>query len=271
MLDVSRTVRFFVNLDQASAVEAAARRHNTFAGWPTMCGLGAYYELMVTCTGTPDPSTGYLLDVAAIDRAVRDRAIPIVERAVRDHPGRDAGAVLQEIVASLEDGLPRPARTIRWQLSPYYSVAMDLQDTDRVTIRQQFEFAAAHRLHVASLDDAANQRIFGKCNAPNYHGHNYRLTVAVSTDLGDDGRTELSLLDLEGIVARTVIDRYDHTNLNLDTEEFRELNPSVEHITKVCYDLLAGPVAEAGGRLEHVTVWETEKTCCTYPTSLPGG
>ena len=70
---------------------------------------------------------------------------------------------------------------------------------------------------------------------------------------------------LETLVRETVVDRFDHTHLNLDTDEFAELNPSVEHIARVCHALLADPVRAAGGCLEQVTVWETEKTSCTYP------
>jgi 6-pyruvoyltetrahydropterin/6-carboxytetrahydropterin synthase len=62
-----------------------------------------------------------------------------------------------------------------------------------------------------------------------------------------------------------VVERFDHTHLNLDTAEFAEVNPSVERIARVCHDLLARRLAEAGAELDHVTVWETEKTRCTYP------
>jgi 6-pyruvoyltetrahydropterin/6-carboxytetrahydropterin synthase len=265
MLDVSRTVRFCVDFDESAAAHASARRDNTFAGWPSLVGLGAYYELTVTCRGEPDATTGYLVEIGEIDRAIRAQAIPLVEQAVRTQRGRATGDILRQIIRGLPALLPRPVRSVRWQLTPYHSLSMATHDQDRILIRQRFEFAAAHRLHVDSMSAEENRSVFGKCNAQHGHGHNYRMEVAVSATLDDGGRARLSLPDLEAVVARTIIDRFDHTNLNLDTEEFRTLNPSVEHITRVCHDRLAGPVAEAGGRLEEVTVWETEKTSCTYP------
>ena len=137
---------------------------------------------------------------------------------------------------------------------------------DRFSISQQFEFAAAHRLHCADLSEAENRRVFGKCNNPHGHGHNYRLEVAVSVPMPAEGQwAGFGLPDLERIVGERVVERFDHTHLNLDTPEFARLNPSVENIARVCHDLLADPIAAAGAALDHVTVWETEKTSCTYP------
>lgn len=70
---------------------------------------------------------------------------------------------------------------------------------------------------------------------------------------------------VEEIVGREVIERWDHRHLNLDLPEFRTLNPSVENIAKVAFDRLVAPLAAAGGELRQVTVWETDKTCCSYP------
>ncbi len=135
---------------------------------------------------------------------------------------------------------------------------------DRVQISQQFEFAAAHRLHCAELSDEENRRVFGKCNNPSGHGHNYRLEAAVSVPVNGSA-PGFGFADLARLVDEQVLQRFDHKHLNLDTDEFAGLNPSVEHIARICHEVLAGPVADAGGRLEYVTVWETEKTACTFP------
>lgn len=145
-------------------------------------------------------------------------------------------------------------------------------------LSERFEFAASHRLHCPDLSDAENRRIFGKCNNANGHGHNYRIEVSVrvpvpavgaAASAGPSGsgraRAGLTLPVLEGIVARTVIDRFDHRNLNMDVAEFRDTVPSVENIAAACHALLEHPVREAGGTLERVTVWETDKTSATYP------
>ncbi len=140
---------------------------------------------------------------------------------------------------------------------------------DHVQISRQCEFAAAHRLHSPDLSAEENLSTFGKCNNPSGHGHNYRLEAVVSVPLD---ASAFGFEQLRDLVQEHVIQRFDHKHLNLDTEEFARLNPSVEHIAKVCHDVLVGPVAKAGGRLKQVTVWETEKTSCTYwaDSSRPG-
>jgi 6-pyruvoyltetrahydropterin/6-carboxytetrahydropterin synthase len=267
MIELSRTVRFCVDFGKSGAEAATnpagAPRHNTFAGWPSMRGLGAYYELDVRCTGEPDPATGYLLNISAIDEAVRQHALPVIEGEARRTPQRDPARVLALLAPALQPVLRGRLRSIRWRLSPYYSLDMSIAAPHRVLLSQQFEFSASHRLHVREFSDQRNREIFGKCNNPNSHGHNYRLEVAISRAVDDSHA--LTLPEIERIVNETVIQRFDHKHLNHDTREFATLNPSVENIAKVCYELLAVPMAGAGGELKRVTVWETEKTSCTYP------
>ncbi|MCI0630687.1 MAG: 6-carboxytetrahydropterin synthase [Phycisphaerales bacterium] len=264
-IQLRRTVRFSVALADARRADDTAR-HNSFAGWPSMFGIGAYYEIEVVCRGEPDASTGYLLNISQIDQAVRISCLPVIEQAVRHRPHAHPGSVLASLLPPLQQALGTHVDSILWRLTPYYSVAMTSSDADRVSISQHFEFSASHRLHVDSLSERRNIEIFGKCNNPNSHGHNYRLQPVVSVALNSvQGQPGLTLSQIERIVDQTVIKRFDHKHLNLDTAEFAQLNPSVENITRVCYTLLAGPIAAVGGRLERVTVWETEKTSCTFP------
>jgi len=262
-VELSRTVRFAVSLRPSKAGSSAG--NNSFAGLPSMHGLGAHYEVTVSVAGEPDARTGYLLNISEIDRAVRERVAPLIAAAVHRDDGADPAAVLRDALHALRAPLARMLRSIRWHLSPYYSLAMTVDADDRVEMRQSFEFAAAHRLHVDQLDDRTNQEMFGKCNNPSGHGHNYRVEVAVHAPLSLDGRVPFTLQRLESIVEATVIRRFDHKHLNRDTAEFAAVNPSVENIARVCHDLLLEPIAHAGAALARVTVWETEKTCCSYP------
>lgn len=135
---------------------------------------------------------------------------------------------------------------------------------DRVLISQQFDFAAAHRLHVDSMTEQQNQQIFGKCNNPSGHGHNYRLQVTVACPIDSTGRI-MSAQQLDQIVDEHIIERFDHKHLNCDSPEFADLNPSVENIARVIYNLLDEQLANAPAELHQVKVWETDKTSCTYP------
>jgi 6-pyruvoyltetrahydropterin/6-carboxytetrahydropterin synthase len=261
---LQRTVRFCVNPSGAKHLRApsALQDANSFAAAPAMRGLGAYYELVVGCVGQPDGATGYLLNISSIDRAVRSVAIPIIQDAFERHSGVEPARVLGDVLTALRQELGGIVDRVQWRMTPYYSLSMSVSDTQHVCMSQSFEFAAAHRLNVDGLDAAANRAIFGKCNNVNGHGHNYRIEVAVAVPLE---ASRFTLQTLEGIVVREVINRFDHKHLNLDTAEFGKVNPSVENIARTCHGLLARPVADAGGILRRVTVWETEKTSCSFP------
>lgn len=268
VIELRRTVRFSINPGAPSPAEPPT---NSFAAYPTMSGLGRHYELEVRCRGDIDPLTGYFTDIKTVDRAVRAAAIPLLARACETDPAIPPEHALAAIVEPLARAL-HPARlaAVRLFLSPYYSVEIGAQDVSTALLRQQFEFAAAHRLHVPTLSDEENRRLFGRCNNPSAHGHNYRIEPCVEVRVGAE--RPFTLLDLERLTKAAVIDRFDHTNLNTDTEEFGEgskgrLNPSVENIARVCYDRLAAALAASNlpGKLRSVTVWETDKTSCTYP------
>jgi 6-pyruvoyltetrahydropterin/6-carboxytetrahydropterin synthase len=232
-------------------------------------GLGAFYELEVACRGRPGPATGFVINISEIDEAVRAHAVSRLSEAVRRQvtgSTRSVGAVLAEILGALQPPLDRAVAWVRLWPSPYHWLLVETTNMDRVLISQQFEFAAAHRLHSPDLSDEQNRSLFGKCNNPSGHGHNYKLETVVSVSLADDGPT-LGFARIERLVDEHVLQRFDHKHLNLDTQEFARVIPSVEHIARVCHEVLAGPVAAAGGRLERVTVWETDKTACTYPAA----
>jgi 6-pyruvoyltetrahydropterin/6-carboxytetrahydropterin synthase len=287
MVELARTVRFAVNEAREWGPPS-----NTFAGYPSVQGLGRYYELDVRCRGDVDARTGYFLNIKEVDQAARQAMVPVIERACRERPGAEPAAVLLEGAAALGKALGGRLFSVRWRLSPYYSVEVEtgLGTSGKALLRQQFEFAASHRLHVSTMTDEENRRVFGRCNSATGHGHNYRVEpcVEVEVGVGNTGetpgpvtgnalrRTTFGLADLERIVQEQVINRFDHKHLNEDTPEFatgRGLNPSVENIAKVCFELLEPAISGAGGpaggngriRLRSVTVWETDKTSCTYP------
>ncbi len=261
---LTRTVRFCVSPHDPPDADASART-NTFAAWPRMTGIGAYYELDVTCRGEPDPVTGYLINITEIDRAVRGVAIPRIRDAMRATTPVDPAALLSELHAAVSNELQRRVVATEWRLTPTYALMIRSEQMNRVLMRQQFEFSAAHRLHCRELSDEANVATFGKCNNPNGHGHNYRIETTVASPIPNEDEAGIDLATLERIVDETVVDRFDHTHLNLDTDEFAETNPSVEAIARVCHDLLVEPIGAAGGELRRVSVWETGKTRCDYP------
>ena len=262
MLELSRTIRFCLNDDAADSPD----QDNTFAAWPPMRGLGRYYQITIRCQGEPDPTTGYFMNIKFIDTAVRNHAIPHLARVLRDSANSyeiPLGRITQEVLDRIQPALGHTVCELRLDLTPYHCLTVRSADMSRMLIHEQFEFAAAHRLHVPAMSDEENLSTFGKCNNPSGHGHNYRVEVVVSA-LVDDAGHVLPVERLDAIVHETVIKKLDHKNLNVDVPQFAQLNSSVENIARVIHDMLKNEVKILGVELDQVSVWETSKTVCTY-------
>ncbi|MDX2148696.1 MAG: 6-carboxytetrahydropterin synthase [Planctomycetota bacterium] len=268
---------------------------NGFAGVPAMHGLGRHYELVLTVLGEINPVSAYLMDIKDLDAAARQGALPILERACREHPGADVATILAPMFAASAEIVQRRAAerrstarlaSLRLQLTPTYAWTLaatrPMLDTGssnmRAMLRQQFDFAASHRLHVPTLSDEQNRALFGKCNNPGGHGHNYRVEAVVEVALSDPPQSRVNLHDLERAVHDSIIERFDHMYLNVDVPEFRQpggVNPSVEEIARVCYEHLKAALDRGPrrGTLRELTVWETDRTSATFSGSAlpPGG
>ena len=131
-----------------------------------------------------------------------------------------------------------------------------------VTVTRRMHFNAAHRVHNPALSDAENARLFGKCNNPNWHGHNYMLDVAVAGAIDERTGYVMDLAELKRIVQREVIDKVDHRNFNLEVDFMRGLIPTSENIVVACWRVLAPQVAPA--RLKRLVLWETPNNYVEY-------
>jgi 6-pyruvoyltetrahydropterin/6-carboxytetrahydropterin synthase len=116
-----------------------------------------------------------------------------------------------------------------------------------VYLTRRYRFSAGHRLHNDALDAEANLRVYGKCNNPNGHGHNYLLEVTVGGSVDPATGMVFDLAVLDGIVAERVVDKLDHKNLNLDMDNFRTQVPTTENLCVEIYRLLRDPLERAGG------------------------
>ena len=133
----------------------------------------------------------------------------------------------------------------------------------RATICRWAHFNAAHRLHNDNWSDEKNQEVFGKCNNPNYHGHNYELEVCVTGEIDPETGYLFDLAELKSIIKSEVEDRYDHKNLNLDCEEFKDQNPSAELICYEIYKILRKKIKEEYDI--QLRLWETPRNSVYYP------
>jgi 6-pyruvoyltetrahydropterin/6-carboxytetrahydropterin synthase len=132
----------------------------------------------------------------------------------------------------------------------------------KVTISRKAHFNAAHRLYRKDWTDEKNDAVFGKCNNPNFHGHNYELIVSVTDEIDSETGYVIDVKVLKDIIKVEIEDAFDHKNLNLDVAEFKNLNPTAENIVVVIYDKIK-PKLKSSNELE-VTLYETPRNFVTY-------
>lgn len=133
----------------------------------------------------------------------------------------------------------------------------------RIAVFRRAHFNAAHRLYCPDWSEEKNNAVFGLCNSPNYHGHNYELEVKVIGETDPKTGFLIDLKDLKQIIYEEVEQRFDHKNLNLDTEEFRELNPTAENICYVIWQLLRNRLEDRFDLV--VRLYETPRNYVEYP------
>ena len=135
----------------------------------------------------------------------------------------------------------------------------------KVSVFRHEHFNAAHRLYNPEWTNERNDAVFGKCNNPSFHGHNYELVVKITGVPDKDTGYVIDLKILSDLIRNEILERFDHKNLNLDTVEFKNLNPTAEHIAIVIYDLLR-PHIDAEKDLQ-IRLYETPRNFVEYPAT----
>jgi 6-pyruvoyltetrahydropterin/6-carboxytetrahydropterin synthase len=151
------------------------------------------------------------------------------------------------------------------QMLPFWpksTIFTEIPPVMPVSVCRKAHFNAAHRLHNPKWSESENARIFGKCGNPNYHGHNYTLEVWVSGKINADSGFVIDLKILKELIETEIENRFDHKNLNLDTIEFKTLNPTAENICVVTWKLLRAKL-DPSLQLK-VRLYETERNSVEY-------
>lgn len=133
----------------------------------------------------------------------------------------------------------------------------------RISVFRKAHFNAAHRLHNDKWSDEKNKEVFGLCNNPLYHGHNYDLEVRLTGEVDPETGFLFDLKDLKDLIKKHVEDHLDHKNLNLEVPEFKELNPTAEHICYVIFNILRKHIDSKYDI--SVKLWETPRNFVQYP------
>lgn len=279
MIRLSRETRFA--LVPPAALDDGNSK-NSWAGWPAADLIAPQLKLQLIILGEPDAKTGYLCNIKLIDQMLRkivieDLIVQFDKKQIQS--GQQvldlAWSRVEKIWPTIAPSPVPPIDELKLHLSPFLILSAkpstainsefetmpanttsssDSTLTPKTLVTQQFEFSAAHRLHCDSLTLSQNQELFGKCNNPNGHGHNYVVEVTIEQDRGKP----TDLRSMEAIVKRLIIDPLDHKHLNEDVEEFSQLNPTVENIATVIFEWLDGQFDQC--KLEAVKVFETPKT-----------
>jgi len=267
MHKAGRQVRFSIN----PFLPRDSLGFNSFASRPAGEGLSIFFELYVEVAGEVEPATGFVVNVIDIDKGVGEYVVPIFAERIREdfRQGRHIGffeiaELLRSAWGQLADkfGSARLSK-LSLKLNPFRKVMIDSKDFEMIYFSEKFEFAATHKLWNDDFSEERNFEVFGKCANPTGHGHNYVVEVTIKRPAGGNG---FCIGDFERIVDDELIKVVDHKNLNADVAEFRKTNPTVENIAAFAWDKLVGKfgAVRQNAGLHCVTVWETDKTYCSY-------
>ena len=263
MHKLARQVRFSINPFLPEEKEG----FNSFVSKPTGDGLSIFLELSVEVAGEVEPTTGFVVNVADIDKNVHEFAVPVFAERIRQdfRQARHIGfftvaEFLRAAWSQLADKF-RPAKLnkLSLKLNPLRKLAIESKELEMVYFSEKFEFAATHKLWNDDFSEKQNLDVFGKCANPAGHGHNYIIEVTIKMPTS---KNEFHISDFQRIVDEELIKVVDHKNLNADVGQFSKTNPTVENIAAFAWNKLVGKFGQAV--LHCVTVWETDKTYSSY-------
>lgn len=229
-------------------------------------GHGHDYTLEVTVSGELNQKSGIVVNIVDIDRIIKSVVLEELDGKFlnREHPYfKEHIPTTENIVSYLWDSLEDKfedctLHQIVLHENPFLLSQKGIETMIQLT--RKYHFSAAHRLHSDQLSDEENKQIFGKCNNPHGHGHNYVLEVTVAGDQDPVTGMVIDLAEMDRVIDEVIIQKFDHKHLNLDTVEFSQLNPTAEVMTVVFWELIESHLPN----LYKIGLWETSKNYFEY-------
>ncbi len=234
-----------------------------FGPWANKFNHGHNYVLDVTVEGTVQPDTGMVVNIKRLDDVLKSKVVSVFDqRSINDEiPGFEEQApTLENLMLYIRDSLikrgtmPENCRFVSLRLEEMPGFYGELSDL--MTLTRTYEFAASHRLDSPFLDPNTNVALFGKCNNPAGHGHNFVLEVTLEGQPDPKNGMIADLGQIDEIVNREVVDRYDHKNMNKDIPEFEGKVTTSEVVTQEIFRRLEGKLP---AKLSRVRLWETAR------------
>jgi 6-pyruvoyltetrahydropterin/6-carboxytetrahydropterin synthase len=244
----------------------ATENERVFGKTTSPYGHGHNYTLDVTVTGTLDERTGMVMNMTELKAIVNDvleefdhkflnedtpyfkQLLPTTENIVR---------VLWRLIAAK---LPAQAQLAHLRLYEMSDLWADYDGSDEASFARSYTFSAAHRLHAPALSESENLAVYGKCNNPNGHGHNYTLEVTVAGPIANNTGMVFDLVEMDKRV-RSVLDQLDFRHLDKELTAFVDRPSTAENIIAYLWQELA---PRFDGQLAHLKLWETKKNVFEY-------
>ncbi|KAB8143325.1 6-pyruvoyl tetrahydropterin synthase [Chloroflexia bacterium SDU3-3] len=250
---------------------SAEENQRVFGRCTSPYGHGHNYRLDVTVRGQANPVTGMVINVTELKRVVNE----VLAEFDHKHLNEDTPYFKQQIPTTenivrvlwrlIAPQLPPEAALAHLRLYEMDDLWADYAGEDEAQFSRSYVFSAAHRLHAPQLSDEENRELYGKCNNPNGHGHNYTLEVSVRGAIDPSTGMVIDLVEMDRAV-RGVLDTLDHTHLDRQVAHFAERTSTAENIVVYLWGQLA-PRFE--GRLAHLRLWETRNNSFEYSGERP--
>lgn len=234
-----------------------------FGKWASPYNHGHNYVCQVTTSGLVQPENGMVVNIKFIDDILKDQVLKVYDqKSINDeipefaHQSPSLENILRDLWQRIEPALPSEVALTNLKLEETPLLYAELDENKKMTLTRTYEFAASHRLNASGLSHEENLKLFGKCNNPNGHGHNYVLEVTVGGVPGADSGMLVDLVALDSAVNAAVVDRYDHKNLDQDVPELKGQNTTSEIVALTIFQQLDGKLPAT---LERVRLWETAR------------
>lgn len=249
------------------------QNRRAFGQYASPYNHGHNYVLEVTVEGAVREDTGMVVNIAEVKRDIVEKVVQALDRkSLNDEvpPFERIAPNLENLIRWIANRIPAPggAKLCRLRLyeMPDFYAELSLGSAPRVeagmlTLTRGYHFSASHRLHSPHLTDQQNRELFGACNNPHGHGHNYELEVTVGGEIDERTGMIVDIDVLDEVVNREVIERYDHRNLNAELPEFANKNPTSEALLQEIWNRLQPKVP---AKLVRVVLRETPRNVFEY-------
>ncbi|MER3412706.1 MAG: 6-pyruvoyl tetrahydropterin synthase [Armatimonadota bacterium] len=235
---------------------------------------GHNYLLEVTVEGAVRPETGMVINIGDVKKDIVEQVVHALDRkSLNDEvpPFDRVAPNLENLIRWIANRIPAPGgaklcRLRLYEMQDFYAeLSFDAGDAKGerkvLTLTRGYHFSASHRLHNPQLSDEENRELFGACNNPHGHGHNYEMEVTVGGQMDETTGMIVDIDALDEVVIREVVERYDHRNLNMELPEFADKNPTSEALLKEIWNRLEPTVP---AKLVRVVLKETPRNVFEY-------